>query len=185
MTGGRGGPVRLQVDVAGEERLVTVEPDGATGRRFTLSWDDVRHAVDVVRCRPGVLSVIVTGRGHSSHEVTCCETAPGVLAIGIAGRQIRARVGGGGRRPAAAAVGSGGDHSVAAPMPGRVVRVLVEQGTTVAAGQGLAVVEAMKMENELAAPAAGVVSAVHIAVGDSVEAGTVLIVVSGHVDGHD
>ncbi len=60
-------------------------------------------------------------------------------------------------------------------MPGRVVRVLVAAGDRVAAGQGLAVVEAMKMENEVAAPAAGVVSDVRAAPGDSVEAGAVLV----------
>ena len=60
-------------------------------------------------------------------------------------------------------------------MPGRVVRVLVEPGDRVAAGQGLAVVEAMKMENEVAAPADGVVSDVRAAPGDSVEAGGVLV----------
>ncbi len=179
------GPVRLNVEVAGEQRLVTVEPIGADGSRFTLSWDDVSHDVDVARLRPGALSVIVTASGHSSHEVTCHETAPGALAIGIAGRYVRARVTDGRRRRTANAARAGGDHPVAAPMPGRVVRVMVEPGDTVAAGQGLAVVEAMKMENEVVAPAAGVVGAVLVVAGDTVEAGGVLLVVSGDTQGHD
>ena len=63
-------------------------------------------------------------------------------------------------------------------MPGRVVRVLVAPGDRVATGQGLSVVEAMKMENEVAAPAAGVVADVRAVAGDSVEAGSVLVTVT-------
>ena len=68
-------------------------------------------------------------------------------------------------------------------MPGRLVRVLVAPGDTVQVGQGLAVVEAMKMENEVASPAAGVVSEVRAAAGSSVKAGDVLVVV--RVERHD
>ena len=186
MTAGAGrGPVRLYVEVAGEQRLVTVKPIGADGSRFTLSWDDVSHDVDVTRLRPGALSVIVPAVGHSSHEVTGYETAPGALALGIGGRHVRARVAAGARPRTADAARGVGDHAVAAPMSGRVVRVLVEPGDTVAAGQGLAVVEAMKMENEVASPTAGVVSAVRAAAGDPVEAGGVLVVVSSHDESHD
>ena len=62
-------------------------------------------------------------------------------------------------------------------MPGRVVRVLVKPGDEVAARQGLVVVEAMKMENELAAPRAGRVKEVAVTEGQSVEAGRLLVVV--------
>lgn len=61
------------------------------------------------------------------------------------------------------------------PMPGRVVRVLVEPGDEVLKGQGLVIVEAMKMENELKAVRAGRVSAVHVAEGRSVEKGALLL----------
>ena len=67
-------------------------------------------------------------------------------------------------------------------MPGRVVRVLVEPGKVVTHGQGVAVVEAMKMENELVAPVDGVVREVRVVVGDSVQAGDMLVVVSGETD---
>ena len=174
-------PVRLSVEVAGERRLVTVEPVGpveGNGSRFTLSWDDTTHVVDVSRLRPGALSVIVPSAGYASHEVTCYETAPGVLALGVGGRHVRARVAHGRRPRTGEAARVSGDHAVVAPMPGRVVRVLVAPGDTVQAGQGLAVVEAMKMENEVASPAGGVVSDVRAPPGDSVESGAVLVVVS-------
>jgi biotin carboxyl carrier protein len=69
-----------------------------------------------------------------------------------------------------------GPRSIVSPMPGRIVKVLVREGDVVAAHDGLVVVEAMKMENELRAPRAGTVSAVKIVEGMSVEGGAVLIV---------
>jgi 3-methylcrotonyl-CoA carboxylase alpha subunit len=62
-----------------------------------------------------------------------------------------------------------------APMPGKVTRLLVAKGDTVAKGQPLAVLEAMKMESRFEAPRAGVVAAVHVREGDQVEEGTVLL----------
>ena len=66
---------------------------------------------------------------------------------------------------------------VTAPMPGRVVRVLSAPGADVAAGQGLVVIEAMKMENELRAPRAGRVQELPVREGQAVEAGALLAVV--------
>jgi biotin carboxyl carrier protein len=63
-------------------------------------------------------------------------------------------------------------------MPGKVVRVLVTAGQSVQAGEGMVVVEAMKMENELRAPRAGVVKQIMARPGQSVESGAVLAVVS-------
>jgi 3-methylcrotonyl-CoA carboxylase alpha subunit len=175
------GPVRLSLEVAGELRLVTVEPVGpvdSSGSRFRLSWDDTTYEVEVSRLRTGALSVIVPSAGQASHEVTCDETAPGELVIGVGGRRIRALVADDRRPRTVKTAHEGGDHAVVSPMPGRVVRVKVAPGDTVQVGQGLAVVEAMKMENEVVSPAAGVVSAVRAAAGDVVESGAVLVVVS-------
>ena len=77
----------------------------------------------------------------------------------------------------AAAHGGNGPASVVAPMPGRIVKLLVAPGDAVTARQGLLVVEAMKMENELRAPRAGTVTAVRVAEGASVEANAVLVVI--------
>ncbi len=82
-------------------------------------------------------------------------------------RQIQALTG---QRPAPA---SGG--VVKAPMPGLVVRVEVQEGQRVEAGEGLVVVEAMKMENELRATRAGVVSRVHVKAGQTVDRGVPLV----------
>ena len=72
---------------------------------------------------------------------------------------------------------SDGEQRVVAPMPGRVVRVLVAAGDEVAARQGVVVVEAMKMENELRSPEGRARQGVTVAPGTSVEAGRVLLVV--------
>ena len=82
-------------------------------------------------------------------------------------RHIRSLVG-----PGRAQAGGG---VVKAPMPGLVVRVLVEPGQVVAAGTGLVVLEAMKMENELKAAGPGVVAAVTVRPGQAVEKGQPLV----------
>lgn len=68
-----------------------------------------------------------------------------------------------------------GCQNVVAPMPGRVVRVLVKSGETVEAGQGLLVVEAMKMQNELRSPKRGIVQRLSVQEGEPVNAGQVLL----------
>jgi biotin carboxyl carrier protein len=78
-----------------------------------------------------------------------------------------------------AASGSHADGAarILAPMPGKVVRVLVEQGAQVEAGAGMIVVEAMKMQNEMKAPKTGVVTALNVSVGTTVNGGDVLAVI--------
>ena len=70
-----------------------------------------------------------------------------------------------------------GQATVAAPMPGLVVRVLVAPGDAVAEGQGLAILEAMKMENEIRAPRPGVITSVQVEPGRAVNLGDVLMTV--------
>ena len=79
------------------------------------------------------------------------------------------------RELAGATAGAAGPAPLVAPMPGMIVRVNVEVGARVHPGQGLVVMEAMKMENELRAPAAGTVTAVRVAPGTAVEKGAVLV----------
>ncbi|RPJ64661.1 MAG: acetyl-CoA carboxylase biotin carboxyl carrier protein subunit [Acidobacteria bacterium] len=79
-------------------------------------------------------------------------------------------------RPGAAAAGAAGPQRITAPMPGKVLKVLVAAGESVEERQGLVVVEAMKMENELRAPRAGRVREVHVQEGAPVESGRLLVV---------
>lgn len=79
------------------------------------------------------------------------------------------------RELSGAAARAAGPASLVAPMPGLIVRVNVQEGDRVQAGQGLVVMEAMKMENELRASAAGVVKRVVVAPGTAVEKGATLL----------
>ena len=71
--------------------------------------------------------------------------------------------------PAAQPAGEG--KSVTSPLPGVIIEVSVKEGQAVNAGQKVAVLEAMKMENEIAAPADGVVTSIRVAKGDSLQEG--------------
>jgi pyruvate carboxylase subunit B len=82
-------------------------------------------------------------------------------------RQLRG-VGGGGERKLRGGV-------VVAPMPGLVLRVEVQQGQTIGPGTGVAVLEAMKMENQISAVSGGVVTKVHVKAGQAVEKGALLV----------
>ncbi|HVJ98504.1 MAG TPA: biotin/lipoyl-containing protein, partial [Acidimicrobiia bacterium] len=72
---------------------------------------------------------------------------------------------------------SGGSGTVAAPMQGTIVKVLVEAGATVATGDALVVLEAMKMENQINAEVSGTVKEVRVAAGDSVGNGDILVII--------
>lgn len=79
--------------------------------------------------------------------------------------------------PAAApkATGTAGSVKIEAPMPGNVLKVNVKVGDTVAEGQAVAVLEAMKMENDIVAPSAGIVASVNVSVGDAIDTGAVIV----------
>ncbi len=102
----------------------------------------------------------------------------GEFLVSLGGRTVPVVVNGRTRRGGRTEDGGrAGQQAVVAPMPGRVVRVLVAPGDTVVARQGVVVVEAMKMENELRSPKAGTVRDVAVTPGTSVEAGRVLVVI--------
>jgi len=127
----------------------------------------------VTQVEPGVYSVIIDG---VSREIRIQETPQGLNAE-VAGRRFSVEVSDPRdvRRGSQAVHGSG-RQNITAPMPGKVIRVLVQKGESVAAGQGLVVVEAMKMQNELKATRAGRVQEVRIQAGGTVGAGDTLVV---------
>ena len=134
---------------------------------------DAERLDQVVQVEPGVYSVLVEGR---SFEVRATASREG-LRLQLDGRRFMAEVSDPrdrGQR-SAAAVGTG-RQNIAAPMPGKVVRVLVGEGDAVEIGQGLVVVEAMKMQNEMKALRSGRVAEVRVSDGDTVSAGDVLVV---------
>jgi biotin carboxyl carrier protein len=154
-------------------------------RTFEVVLSDGPPTVDGVPVEAAIARVPGTpihnlhANGRSHTVVAWPEARPGewriskgaarltVDAVDERTRTIREMSGGGAEAAA---------KTVLAPMPGLVVKVEVEPGQTVKAGQGVLVVEAMKMENELKAPADGVIAEVKVAAGDTVDRGAVLLV---------
>ncbi len=122
---------------------------------------------DVVEVEPGVYSVLLNGRSY--------EARVDGDQVSIGGHRIRVEIADPRRwNPAKPGLKSEGRESIKAPMPGKIVRVLVKAGDEVTAGQGLVVIEAMKMQNELKAARSGRVASVFVKENDAVVAGTVL-----------
>jgi len=124
----------------------------------------------VTMVEPGVYSVLLEGK---SFEV---RVLPGTQQLEIGGRRltVEARDPRNSSRRSRAASG-GGRQNIGAPMPGKVIRVLVKEGDAVEAGQGLVVVEAMKMQNEMKASRPGKVVEVRVRDGDTVGSGDTLV----------
>jgi pyruvate carboxylase subunit B len=115
----------------------------------------------------------------ASHHLVARREGPGLWELHVRGRRLEAQVVDERTRAIREMTGVGaaaaGPKPVVAPMPGLVVKVEVVEGDLVDAGQGVVIVEAMKMENELRAQAAGVVTRVHVGEGDAVEKGQLLV----------
>lgn len=165
--------MKFQVTVGSELQEVEL-------RRQGNAWDCAvngqARTVDVAEVAPGTFSLLLDGRsftvsverlgaGYRIHS-RCADLVTTVENP----RRWSGRGGGG--------LGLSGRQEIGAPMPGKVVRVLVQEGQEVEAGQGVVVVEAMKMQNEIPAPKQGVVERVSVREGDTVEHGAVLLVIA-------
>src|ERR1700731_392083 len=130
--------------------------------------------IDAARIDAHTWSLLIDeGVGTSSREVTLVAGAePGTLNVRVDGAPVAVCVNGRRRlvrKDEGARAGGSGPLRVVAPMPGKIVRVLVRTGQAVQARQALVVIEAMKMENELCAPGAGMVGDIQVRVGRSGE----------------
>ncbi len=142
---------------------------------FVCKLDNKPMTVDAVCSRPNVLSLIIEGRAFEVKR----EVYPTDLHIWVNGARYTAEV----RDPRSlrsrrgAGDAAAGPKKMLAPMPGKVVRVLVTEKEEVEAGQGIVVVEAMKMQNEMKSPKKGVVQKIVAVEGATVNAGDVLAIV--------
>jgi biotin carboxyl carrier protein len=177
--------VPYEIDVGGRRRHVSVEN---AGEAFAVTLDGRPYRVEAAGIdgnAPRLLSLIVDsdvvgGPQHRrSYEVTVTATAGGQLFVQVDSVPVTLTINGRVRtaRDEAGRTSGAGPQRVRAPMPGKVVRVLVKDGDIVTARQPLMVVEAMKMENELRAGRDGTVAGVHASEGASVEAGALLVVI--------
>ena len=167
--------MRYMAIIGGEERLIEVTPR-ENGYRVVIGERELD--LDAVHLQGFALSLIA---GTGSYR---CDIDPGKngqirVLVGetvypleiLDERKLRMRRAGG-------KFTLEGPQRIDAPMPGKVTRVLVKAGDQVEEGQGLVVVEAMKMENELKRPKAGKVTELHAVEGEAVESGAKLAVVS-------
>lgn len=143
----------FRVSVDGNEFLVDGKKTGRTN--YSLIVDNRSFEVEVDQTEDEY-RVLVDGRNYHVHLVD----------------ERRVRVGG-----AQSGLQLQGQQRVSVPMPGKIIAVLVSEGDEVERGQGLVIVEAMKMENEVRSPIAGTVKEIKARPGDAVEGGTVLVII--------
>jgi biotin carboxyl carrier protein len=161
-------------DVTIDGKSYRLELERRAGR-WPCRLDGRAIQIDAVLTRRDVLSVLIDGKAY---EIKRERTATGMhLWVGSARyaaelpdpRSLRSRKDG--------ADDAEGSKKLVAPMPGKVVRILVREKAEVEAGQGIVVVEAMKMQNEIKSPKKGVVQKIVAAEGANVNAGDVLAIV--------
>lgn len=143
--------------------------------------DGVSLAVEARLLSPGVLSLLLTlpdGRTQSFRCIADPATATEPAAVLIDGVRIPYTLSDPrSLRAASSGAADSGPRALKAPMPGRIVRVLVADGEAVEAGQGCVVIEAMKMQNELKAPRAGQVTKLTATAGETVASGANLLII--------
>lgn len=160
------------VTIDGRNYRLELEREGS---RWLCRLDGREIQMDAVLARPDVISVLIDGKAY---EIKRERTATDMhLWVGSARyeavlrdpRSLRSRKSG--------AADDKGPKKLLAPMPGKIVRVLMPEKAEVEAGQGILVVEAMKMQNELKSPKKGIVQKLAVKDGDNVNAGDVLAIV--------
>ncbi len=164
--------MKLEVRIGSRTRSVEIErrPSGLV---FRVDGRPVE--ADIAEISEGTYSVLI---GRQAFQVQI-ETRAGQTKAHVAGREFPAEVLDPRKwRRGAGALELEGRQQVTAPMPGKVVRVLTTAGQAVEAGQGLLVVEAMKMQNEIRAPKNGTLERLLVSEGQPVNAGEVLAVIA-------
>lgn len=162
--------MKYEVHISGKTRTVELTRDGA---RWQISLDGTSTDVDAIEIAPGIFSVLLNGE---SHEIRVAPNPDGTLTIHDGPNEFKAQV----ADPRAwrgrkhGAVEAEGRQQIVAPMPGKVIRLLVKPGDKVEAGQGLLVVEAMKMQNEVKSPKTGIVEKLLAKESQAVNAGDIL-----------
>jgi len=148
--------------------IVIARLDGS----YVVTLDGTEHIVDARKLEADFYSILYEGK---SYEVSVESAGPRYIVRHGAAEQVveLADASRGGRDDLRK---RGGPETIDSVMPGKVVRVLVAPGDEVRAGQGVVVVEAMKMENEISAPRAGRVKSVEVSPGQNVETGARLVV---------
>jgi biotin carboxyl carrier protein len=165
--------MKVEMLIQGQPRIVELSK---SGERLRFRIDEREVDADAVEISPGIFSVIIAGE---SIEVRI-EPKGSDLRVFAGGLEYAAEI----QDPRqlkknrSGAAEAAGRQSVTAPMAGKIVRCLVAMGDDVQVGQGLAIVEAMKMQNEIRSPKTGKIERVAVVEGQTVNPGDVVAVVS-------
>ena len=162
--------MKYEVHIAGKARIVELH---RAANRWQITLDGATTDADAIEIAPGIFSILLNG---ASHEVRVAPNPDGSLTIQDGPHEFKAEVADRrawrGRKHGA--IEAEGRQQIVAPMPGKVIRLLVKPGDKVEAGQGLLVVEAMKMQNEVKSPKTGTVEKLSAREGQPVNAGDIL-----------
>ena len=167
--------MKFEIVIDGVRRGVEFTPQRNEASRVTFTVDGRLVEADAVQISSNAYSVLIGGR---SLEVTAEETPDGLL-LRANRREFHVEIFDprSWRRGRGAGIELEGRQQLIAPMPGKIVRVLVAAGQQVNAGQGLLVIEAMKMQNEIRSPKSGTVEKL-AKEGQTVNAGEILAIIS-------
>ncbi len=165
--------MKIELEIDGQ----VIEAEfAATGGAAQLTFGGATHEAQVSEPEPGIYTVIINQRVYAC----ALERLPnGSTEVVVNGKRFPVAVRDKKRRRgyAGAAASSGGRATLSSPMPGKIVRVLLNEGDEVAAHQGVLVVEAMKMQNEVQSPKTGKVAELKVTEGQTVNAGETLAVI--------
>jgi biotin carboxyl carrier protein len=167
--------MKLTAEIAGEKHELDIRHDGS---RVFAEIDGRRYDVEEHASQPGLYLLLSDGYVYEC-RVAHPDTKRESSEVTIGSRAYTVTLADPKRLRGAQIADShaGGTSQIVAPMPGKVVRVLVETGAEVEAGAGVLVVEAMKMQNEMKSPKAGKVTSINVVAGATVNAGDVLAIV--------
>ncbi len=167
--------MNLRIEVDGEDYTLDLRRDGAQSEYALQGVTGAASgAASVAQVMPGVFSVLL---GHRSITVSVKANGDNVEVWNGSHRHVISITDARNRSAKNKKHGAAGPMEVRAQMPGKVIKLLVPLGATVQAGQGLIVVEAMKMQNEMKSPKDGIVAKIRAVEGATIAAGEALMVV--------
>ncbi len=167
--------MKLQAEIGSDKYEVDIQRDG---RRVVANIDGREYELDVSEPEPNVYLLKHEGKIFEAF-VSPTKTDPGEIDVSVRNEQFEIklfdpkRLRGAGSDTAAAE----GIAEIRSAMPGKIVRILAEAGEDVEKGQGIIVVEAMKMQNELKSPKTGVVKEIRVGVDSTVSSGDILVTI--------
>ena len=163
--------------VDGKEHTIAVEPLEGEGH-YRMVLDGRAYDVDALRMPSQIVSLLLEGKSYDvdlERQGKRGDPLDGRIHVRVRGRVLRFDILDERRKKMKEAqsikLDLAGVVSIDSPMPGKVIKLLAKEGEEVKEGQGVVVVEAMKMENELRTPKAGRVKSVLVKEGDAVDAG--------------